>query len=89
MGYRTIEQMKTKDNIFVDRVNRFAGLNGVDGAKARMWFFLYNCTADDNLAWATCEIKDDMGATLVTDRYEAVVPMTIPTVTPETEETPE
>ena len=71
MGYRTIEQMKTKDNIFIDRVNRFEGLNGVNGAKARLWFFLYNCTADDNLAWATCEIKDDMGATLITDRYDA------------------
>ena len=83
MGYRTIEQMKTKDNIYIDRVNRFAELNGINGAKARLWFFLYNCTADDNLAWATCEIKDDMGASLSTDRYEALVPIVTPT--PETE----
>lgn len=83
MGYRTIEQMRTKDNIYIDRVNRFTELNGVEGAKARMWFFLYNCTADENLAMATCEIKDDMGATLATDRYEALVPIVTPT--PETE----
>lgn len=86
MGYRTIEQMKTKDNIYIDRVNRFDKLNGVDGAKARLWFFLYNCTADDNLAWATCSIKDDMDATLATDRYDANVPVVTPApATPETE----
>ena len=73
MGYRTIEQMKTKNNIYIDRVNRFEGLNGINGAKARLWFFLYNCTADDNLAWATCSIEDDNGATYQNDRYDADV----------------
>lgn len=86
MGYRTIEQMKTKDNVFIDRVNRFTELNGINGAKARKYFFMYNCTADENLAWATCEIKDDMGATLEMERYENTV-TAVPTA-PTTEEEP-
>ena len=79
MGYRTIEEMYTKDGIYVDRVNRFDDMEGVDGASARLWFFLYNCTADKNLAWARCVIMDDAGAQYKTDEYKAK----------ETEEQPE
>ena len=70
MGYRTIEEMYTKDGIYVDRVNRFNDMYGVNGAKARMWFFLYNCTADENLSWAVCTIQGDEGAVYANERYE-------------------
>ena len=70
MGYRTIEEMYTKDGIYVDRVNRFEDIYGVNGAKARMWFFLYNCTADENLSWAVCTIQNDEGAVYANERYE-------------------
>lgn len=72
MGYRTVEEMKTKDGIYVDRVNRYDDMNGINGAKARMWFFLYNCTADSNLDWAVCTIQDDEGAVYANERYEQV-----------------
>lgn len=71
MGYRTVEEMRTKDGIFVDRVNRFTEMDGVEGAKARLWFFLYQCTADTNLAYAHCSIMDDNGAVYKTDEYIA------------------
>lgn len=71
MGYRTIEEMRTKDGTFVDRVNRFDEMEGVNGAKARLWFFLYQCTADTNLAYAHCSIMDDAGAVYKTDEYTA------------------
>ena len=73
MGYRTIEEMYTKDGIYVDRVNRFTDMDGVDGAEARVHFFLYNCSADSNLAWAKCVIMDDDGAVHKTDGYKAKV----------------
>ncbi len=70
MGYRTIEEMHTKDGKYIDRVNRYEGMYGIDGAKARMWFFLYNCAADENLSWAVCTIQDDEGAVYDNERYE-------------------
>ena len=69
--YRTIEEMRTKDGTYIDRVNRYETMEGINGAKARAWFFLYNCTADSNLAWAVCTIMDDAGAVYSADRYDA------------------
>lgn len=69
--YRVIEEMRTKDNIYIDRVNRYDRMDGVNGAKARVWFFLYNCTADSNLAYAHAVIMDDNGAVYKTDEYVA------------------
>lgn len=71
MGYRTIEEMRTKDNIFIDRVKRYDKLNGKNSAQAELWNFLYECTNDDNLAYAHCVIMDDAGATHKTDEYIA------------------
>ena len=48
-------------------------MDGVDGAEARVHFFLYNCSADSNLAWAKCVIMDDEGAVHKTDWYKAKV----------------
>ena len=69
--YRVIEEMRTKDGMYIDRVNRYDSLDGVNGAKARVWFFLYNCTADSNLAYAHAVIMDDNGAVYKTDEYRA------------------
>ena len=74
MGYRTIEEMRTKDNIFIDRVKRYDKLNGKNSAQAELWNFLYECTNDDNLAYAHCSIMDDMGAVHKTDEYIADEP---------------
>ena len=71
MGYRTIEEMRTKDGIFIDRVKRYDKLNGKRSAQAELWNFLYECTNDDNLAYAHCSIMDDMGAVHKTDEYIA------------------
>ena len=74
MGYRTIEEMRTKDNIFIDRVKRYEKLNGKNSAQAELWNFLYECTNDNNLAYAHCSIMDDMGAVYKTDEYIADEP---------------
>ena len=76
MAFKTVESMRTKDGIFVDRVvrpeqNPESATMG--WAKQRKWFFLYNCSLDSNLAWATCEIKDDEGASYNLEKYEAEV----------------
>lgn len=71
MGYRTIEEMRTKDNVFIDRVKRYDKLNGKHSAQAELWNFLYECTNDDNLAYAHCSIMDDNGAVYKTDEYIA------------------
>ena len=65
--------MRTKDGTYVDRVTRPEGDDSMGWAKQRKWFFLYNCSLDSNLAWATCEIKDDEGATYNFEKYEAPV----------------
>ena len=78
--------MKTKDGTYVDRVTRPEENDTMEWAKQRKWFFLYNCTLDENLAWATCEIKDDTGATYNYERYDAPV---APVTPPETEESTE
>ena len=87
MGFRTVEMMKTKDG-FVDRVNRFEQMNGPDGAKARMYFLLWNCTADPNLEYAVCTIENDMGAVLKNERYDNDVATPMPEPV-EPEEEPE
>lgn len=74
MGYRTIEEMRTKDGVFIDRVKRYEKLNGKHSAQAELWNFLYECTNDDNLAYAHCVIMDDAGATYKTDEYIADEP---------------
>lgn len=74
MAFKTVESMRTKDGIFIDRVTRpeqDAEAATIGWAKQRKWFFLYNCSLDSNLAWATCEIKDDNGATYDIEKYEA------------------
>ena len=73
MGYKTVESMRTKDGTYVDRVTRpeTDADNTIGWAKQRKWFFLYNCSLDSNLAWATCEIKDDEGASYNFEKYEA------------------
>ena len=90
MGYRTIEEMRTKDNIFIDRVKRYEKLNGKNSAQAELWNFLYECTNDNNLAYAHCSIMDDMGAVHKTDEYIADEPEPEEPVEPENpeEETP-
>lgn len=98
MAFKTVESMRTKDGIYVDRVVRPETQQeenmGISWAKQRKWFFLYNCTLDENLAWATCEIKDDDGASYNFEKYEAYVEEVEPepetSVEPETseEETP-
>ena len=74
MAFKTVESMRTKDGIFVDRVTRpetDKDSATMEWAKQRKWYFLYNCSLDSNLAWATCEIKDDEGASYNFEKYEA------------------
>lgn len=77
--YKTVESMRTKDGIYVDRVTRPEGDDSIAWAKQRKWYFLYNCSLDSNLAWATCEIKDDEGATYDFEKYEAPIVVEAPT----------
>ena len=80
--YKTVESMKTKDGVYIDRVTRpetdEEKARGIEWAKQRKWFFLYNCSLDSNLAWASCEIKDDLGASYNFENYEAPVPKVTP-----------
>ena len=71
MAFKTVESMRTKDGTYVDRVTRPEGDDSMGWAKQRKWYFLYNCSLDSNLAWATCEIKDDEGASYNFEKYEA------------------
>lgn len=74
MAYKTVESMRTKDGVFIDRISRpeqNPEAGDMAWAKQRKWYFLYNCSLDSNLAWATCEIKDDLGATYNFEKYEA------------------
>lgn len=77
MAFKTVESMRTKDGIYIDRVIRPETQKeenmGIKWAKQRKWFFLYNCTLDENLAWATCEIQDDDSASYNFEKYEAYV----------------
>lgn len=84
--YRVIETMTLKDGTHIDRVNRYDSMDGVNGAKARVWFFLYNSTADSNLAYAHAMIVDDNGAVYKTDEYRAAEEITTePEAAPEVE----
>lgn len=87
MGYRAIEEMYTKDGIYVDRVKRYDKLNGKRSAQAELWNFLYECTNDDNLAYAHCSIMDDKGAVHKTDEY--IADELEPATEPVAEEQPE
>ena len=71
--YRVIEEMRTKDNIYIDRVKRYDRIDGRHSAKAELWNFLYECTNDDNLAYAHAAIMDDNGAVYKMDEYVAAV----------------
>ena len=77
--YKTVESMRTKDGTYVDRVTRPEGDDSMEWAKQRKWYFLYNSSLDSNLAWASCEIKDDLGASYNFEKYEAPVPKVTPT----------
>lgn len=85
MAFKTVESMRTKDGTYVDRVTRpetDKDSATMEWAKQRKWFFLYNCSLDSNLAWATCEIKDDEGASYNFEKYEAYVEEVEPEPTP-------
>lgn len=69
--YRVIEEMRTKDNTYIDRVKRYDRIDGKHSAKAELWNFLYECTNDTNLAFAHAVIMDDNGAVYKTDEYLA------------------
>ena len=82
MGYRTVETTKT-NNVYADIVFRFSTL---EEAKNRLWYFMWNSSANEDVQYAACTILDDMNAVYKSEVYEKPIVLTeVPTPTPETE----
>ena len=66
MGYRTVETTKSND-VWADIVFRF---NTLEEAKNRLWYFMWNSSANTDVQYAACAIIGDDNAQYKTDVYE-------------------